>query len=62
MSNSGFSTCHYCTKRAIGCHSTCESYRQEQMRNKKRSTHRLKQQMLGDAFYDSIARARKSKR
>lgn len=62
MSNSGFSTCHHCTKRTIGCHSTCASYQQEQIKNKKRSTYRLKQQTLDDAFYDSIARARKSKR
>ena len=62
MSNSGFSVCHYCTERVVGCHGKCEAYQQEQVKSKERSTYRLKQQALGNAFYDSMVRARKSKR
>ena len=30
------SVCYHCTKRAAGCHSVCESYRQERKENEKR--------------------------
>lgn len=30
-----FKACHHCTKRVIGCHSTCKEYKEEKERNDK---------------------------
>lgn len=38
-----FGCCHYCTKRVVGCHGTCDEYKEEQQAHKQAKEEQKKQ-------------------
>ena len=48
IKNGSYTACHNCTKRTIGCHSTCEAYKAFA---KSRVDTREVKQLIGSAHY-----------
>lgn len=48
MKDGSYTACHNCTKRTIGCHSTCEAYKAFA---KSREDTREVKQLIGSAHY-----------
>lgn len=53
--------CRTCTKRHIGCHSTCEKYIKEKQDNDKIREERRRKNVINDWHFDSLTKHKKKK-